>query len=75
MCEPIRSLVHADVVWQWTHEHEEAFSKLKEAISKTPVLRYFDSNEETTLQCDASTLDLAQHSYRGDSQLLMQAER
>ena len=58
MCEPIRSLVHADVVWQWTHEHEEAFSKLKEAISKTPVLRYFDSNEETTLQCDASSTGL-----------------
>ena len=58
MCEPIRSLVHADVVWQWTHEHEEAFSKLKEAISKTPVLRYFDSNEETTLQCDVSSTGL-----------------
>ena len=58
MCEPIRSLVHTDVVWQWTHEHEEAFVKLKEAISKTPMLCYFDSNEETTLQCDASSTGL-----------------
>lgn len=43
---------------RWTHEYEEPFSKLKEAISKTPVLRYFDSNEETTLQCDASSTGL-----------------
>lgn len=38
---------------------EGAFGKLKEAISKTPVLRYFDIlNEETSLQCDASRTGL-----------------
>lgn len=43
MCDPIRSLIHRNVVWRWTPEHEEAFSNIKEAISQAPVLRYFDS--------------------------------
>lgn len=55
MCDPIRSLIHKNVVWRWTHGHKEAISKIKEAISQAPVLRYFDSKLETTLQCDASS--------------------
>lgn len=58
MCDPIGSLIHKNVVWRWTHEHEEAFSKIKEAISQAPVLKYFDSKLETTLQCDASSTGL-----------------
>lgn len=58
MCDPIRSPIHKNVVWRWTHEHEEAFSKIKEAISQAPVLKYFDSKLETTLQCDASSTGL-----------------
>ena len=31
-----------------------AFHKLREAITTTPVLRYYNLEEEVTLQCDAS---------------------
>lgn len=55
MCNPIRSLIHKNVVWRWTHKHEEVFSKIKESISEAPVMRYFDSKLKTTLQCDASS--------------------
>ena len=32
--------------------------KLKEAVSSTPVLQYFNPSEEVTLQCDASQTEL-----------------
>ena len=38
--------------------HEDAFAKIKEAITKAPVLRYFCSSAETVLQCDASDTNL-----------------
>lgn len=31
-----------------------AFEKLKEMVTRTPVLRYYNLKEEVTLQCDAS---------------------
>ena len=54
ICEPIRQLTHKDNAFNWTYEHDEAFQKLKAAVTETPVLKYFDSKCETTLQCDAS---------------------
>ena len=38
----------------WEDAQKEAFKKLKEAITVTPVLRYYSLNEEVTLQCHAS---------------------
>ncbi|CAC5423217.1 unnamed protein product [Mytilus coruscus] len=54
ICEQIRQLTHKDNAWNWTHEHDEYFEMLKQAVTKAPVLKYFDSKSETTLQCDAS---------------------
>lgn len=45
MSDPICSLIYQNIDWKWTYEHEEAFNKLKEAISQAPVLKYFDSKE------------------------------
>ena len=33
---------------------QTAFEKLKEMVTRTPVLRYYNLKEEVTLQCDAS---------------------
>ena len=46
------------VDWQWTDTQEEAFAKIKKAVTQTPDLRYFNSEDETTLQCDASDTGL-----------------
>lgn len=73
MCDPIRSLIHKNVVWRSTHEHEEAFSKIKEAISQAPVMKYFDSKLETTLQCDASSIGLGATPLQQASQYLQVA--
>ena len=41
-------------MFTWIAEHDDALQKIKNAMTKTPVLKYFNSKEETTLQCDAS---------------------
>ncbi|XP_034092513.1 uncharacterized protein K02A2.6-like [Gymnodraco acuticeps] len=55
-CEIVRQLTHKENMWEWTGMHEEAFSRLKDNIAKTPVLKYYDPQEDLTLQCDASAL-------------------
>ena len=41
MCEPLRRLTHKNAEWIWTHEQEDAFERVKEAVVKAPVLKYF----------------------------------
>ena len=50
ICQPIRKLTHKENAWNWTFEQDEAFKQLKEAVTKAPVLKYFYSKMETTLQ-------------------------
>lgn len=57
-CEILRQLTHKENMWDWTEMHEEAFCRLKDNIAKTPVLRYYNPEEELTLQCDASETGL-----------------
>lgn len=52
--EPIRQLTRQDVEWQWNSTHDKAFQSIKQMISSAPVLRYYDAEEELTVQCDAS---------------------
>ena len=54
MMKPLRELTQKDVVWTWGSAQQAALEKLKEAVSSTPVLRYYSLNNEVTLQCDAS---------------------
>ena len=54
ICEPLRQLTRKEIECQWTEVHDVAFEKIKEAVTTRPVLRYFNANEETVLQCDAS---------------------
>ena len=54
MCHPISNLLHKDVAWHWDTEQEEAFKKIKEAIIKPPVLKYYNPKQEVTVQCDSS---------------------
>ena len=52
--EPLRQLTHNNVEWRWTGVHDNTVCKIKKLISTTPVLRYYDPNEELVIQCDAS---------------------
>ena len=52
--EPLRKLTLSDVEWFWTDVHDDAVRQVKLLVTDAPVLKYFDSTESLTLQCDAS---------------------
>ena len=52
---PIRQLLLKESEFCWRSEvHGVAFDKLKSLFVNAPVLAYFDSTKEITVQCDAS---------------------
>ena len=55
----LRELTKDDTSFQWTEEHERAFNKIKEILSSTPVMAYFDPAKETELVTDASPVGLS----------------
>ena len=54
MIKPLRELTQQDIEWCWEDAQITALNQLKEAVTCIPVLRYYNLNEEVTLQCDAS---------------------
>ena len=52
--EPIQQLTRKEVPWQWQHEHDAAFENVKELVTEVPLLKYYNPDEELTVQCDAS---------------------
>ena len=56
--EPLRRLTDKDTHFEWLHHHEEAWTKLKDLITRAPLLKYYDVKEEATIQCDASEYGL-----------------
>ena len=52
--EPLRRLLDRAMEWHWDDVHENALTRVKQLITREPVLRYFDNTKEVTLQCDAS---------------------
>lgn len=51
---PLRSLLKNDTDYKWSNECEEAFTKLKAAISSDTCITYFDNRKDTFLFTDAS---------------------
>ena len=52
--EPIRALTRKDAVWNWSTECENAFREVKEKLTITPILAYFNPEHELVLQTDSS---------------------
>jgi len=42
----------------WSQQHEKEFQEVREHVVKHPVLKYYDLQEEVTVQCDASEYGL-----------------
>ena len=57
-CKPLRRLIDKDAVWSWQSQQENAFQNAKLLVSTQPLLKYYDLNEEVTIQCDASEVGL-----------------
>ena len=58
LSEPLHRLCKQDTVWAWESEQQEAFDKIKHAITTLPVLTYFDKNKDHIIQTDASKTGL-----------------
>lgn len=57
----------SDIWLSEQEEQEEAFCKIKETIVNAAVLKYYNPDEELTIQCDASDTGLgAAHTKRGE---------
>ena len=56
--KPLRDLTRQDAEWIWDEPQQSAFERLKQAVSATPVLRYYNLKEDVTIQCDVSQLGL-----------------
>lgn len=57
---PLRHLLKESSEFVWDTQHDDAFKKIKELITREPgpVLTYFDPSKELTLQVDASKYGL-----------------
>ena len=51
---PLGVLTEQSAIFTWQTQQEEAFWSLKTMITKVPVLKFYNVEEETTIQCDAS---------------------
>ena len=51
---PLRILLEKDVEWFWEDEQQKSFENLKECITQTPVLQYYDVTKPVKLSVDSS---------------------
>ena len=54
LSEPLKPLLREDVAWTWDSTHQDAFDAIKEELTKTPVLAYFNPKSDHVIQTDAS---------------------
>ena len=58
MTKPLRDLLSKKNQWTWGHAQRQAFSSVKDTLTKNPALELFDPNLETTVSADASSYGL-----------------
>ena len=46
LAEPLRRLQKQDTIWAWESEQQQAFEKIKTALTTLPVLTYFDKDKD-----------------------------
>ena len=56
--KPLRDLLSKKNQWSWGHEQQQAFERLKSALSSSEVLALYDVRNETILSADASSYGL-----------------
>ena len=56
VAEPLRHLLKKNHEWLWTADHEKSFAQVKEALSKPPILAYYDPKLPVILETDAAKL-------------------
>jgi hypothetical protein len=57
--QPLRELTKSDTPFSWTQRQERAFNKIKELLTSSTVMAYFDPKKMTELVTDASPVGLS----------------
>ena len=50
----LTALTQKDVPWTWGPEHENVVDTMESVISRNPILRHYDPDDDLVIQCDAS---------------------
>ncbi|UYV72745.1 hypothetical protein LAZ67_10000491 [Cordylochernes scorpioides] len=56
---PLNNLLKKDTKWQWDDKCQQAFTALKESLTRKPVLHLYQDDLPCRLYCDASTQGIA----------------
>ncbi|GFV23667.1 transposon Tf2-9 polyprotein [Trichonephila clavipes] len=51
---PLNKLLKEDAIWNWSHECQEAYQKLKNCLISKPILKLYNSQYPFHVFCDAS---------------------
>lgn len=54
VAQPLRNLTLTNAQFMWSEQHDKAFDEVKKLVAHHPVLKYYDINDEVTIQCEAS---------------------
>ena len=49
VAKPLRQLTEKDVVFTWQQSQEEAFANIRNLVTSSPVLRFYDVKDEVTV--------------------------
>ena len=55
---PLRELTSNQAQFTWATHHDKAFTTIQQLVIQHPVLKFYDVNEEVTMQTDASNKGL-----------------
>ena len=57
--QPLRDLTKKDTAFQWSEKHNQAFNQIKNLLTSSTVMAYFDPRKDTELITDASPWGLS----------------
>lgn len=53
--QPLYELLKSKTAWTWDHAQQEAFQRIKDILSTSPILKFYDVNRPTSVSADASS--------------------
>ena len=61
--QPMLELLKKETVWAWNELQEKAFQRVKELLTQTPILTYYDLSKSVIISTDASSYGLGGGKY------------